>query len=127
MDAVGGQVAINMANSLRPGSTVVVYGNLSRKAPTFPPSLFIFKDIRVKGFRLNRWVDDNPESYLPMIETLSTLIKAGKCKISMEFHELGTDWEKALERAYVEKKNCKILLSIKDEIGETYEDGEDQE
>ncbi len=96
LDCVGGQPAINMANALRPSSTLIIYGAMSRKPTTIPTSLFIFRDLRVRGFRFNKWVEDHPEGFLPMIETLSTLLKAGKLKIAMKFYELGTDFEAAL-------------------------------
>jgi len=120
IDCIGGQVAVNMANTLRESSTLVIFGATSRKPVSLPAPTFIFKDIRLRGFRFNRWVEEHPDKFLPMIETISTLIKSGKCKISMESYELGTDFYQALESSLREGRNTKIILKVKDNIGETY-------
>ena len=110
-----------MANVLRPSSTLVVYGGTSRKHIPVTAPMLIFNDLSFRGFRLQKWIEDNPEAVRPMIDTVSSLVKAGKCRIATQSYELGTDFENALVAALMEKRNGKILLKVKDDIGEALE------
>ena len=55
LNAVGGQSALNIANALAGGSTVVTYGAMSKQALKIPNGLLIFQGLSFRGFWLNRW------------------------------------------------------------------------
>ncbi len=55
LNAVGGQSALNIANSLAPRSTMVTYGAMSKQALKIPNGLLIFQELKFEGFWLKRW------------------------------------------------------------------------
>lgn len=59
LDAVGGASAAGLADALADGCQLVVYGCMSGRAPHFPWSAWVFKDLQVRGFSLRRWMKDN--------------------------------------------------------------------
>jgi len=61
LDAVGGTVATDLARRLAPGGTLVSYGAMAKQPLEFPSSLFLFNDIKVKGFWLSQWLQSHSE------------------------------------------------------------------
>lgn len=55
LNAVGGPSALNIANSLTKGSTMVTYGAMSKQALKIPNGLLIFQGLKFQGFWLKRW------------------------------------------------------------------------
>src|SRR5438876_12141845 len=49
LNAVGGDSALRLANTLAPGSTMVTYGAMSLQPLKIPNGLLIFKDLRFRG------------------------------------------------------------------------------
>lgn len=71
LNAVGGASALNVANALAAGGTLVTYGAMSKQALKIPNGLLIFRDLRFVGFWLKRWRESAPSSLLA--ETYHTL------------------------------------------------------
>jgi len=58
-DAVAGEMTGNLLKALKPGGTVKVYGGLSAKGPSgFSTDQFIFKEKKVEGFWLTKWLEN---------------------------------------------------------------------
>lgn len=55
LNAVGGPSALNIANALASGGTMVTYGAMSKQALKIPNGLLIFKGLKFEGFWLKRW------------------------------------------------------------------------
>ncbi len=55
LNAVGGESALHLANSLARGGTIVTYGAMSRQPLRIPNGLLIFKDLRWRGCWVTRW------------------------------------------------------------------------
>jgi trans-2-enoyl-CoA reductase len=55
LNAVGGASALNIANALAPGSTLVTYGAMGLQPLKIPNGLLIFSDLRFTGFWLTNW------------------------------------------------------------------------
>jgi NADPH:quinone reductase-like Zn-dependent oxidoreductase len=62
LNAVGGPSALNLANSLAAGSTMVTYGAMSKQALKIPNGLLIFQGLKFQGFWLKRWRENAEES-----------------------------------------------------------------
>jgi len=62
LNAVGGPSALNLANSLASGSTMVTYGAMSKQALKIPNGLLIFQGLKFQGFWLKRWRENAKES-----------------------------------------------------------------
>lgn len=57
-DAVGGELTTTLFEKMPPGSTIMVYGNLSETAVSnLDPLQLIFKNKRVQGFWLTEWIN----------------------------------------------------------------------
>ncbi|GJN07225.1 hypothetical protein PR202_ga25039 [Eleusine coracana subsp. coracana] len=81
------------------GGTMVTYGGMSKKPVTVPTSYFIFKDLSLCGFWLQKWMNsDKAEDCRTMIDYLLGLVHEGKLKYEMEVSPL-SDFNLALEKA----------------------------
>jgi mitochondrial enoyl-[acyl-carrier protein] reductase / trans-2-enoyl-CoA reductase len=59
-NAVGGESALRLMKLLRESGTHITYGAMGRKPLTLPNGLLIFRDIRVRGLWVTRWVENAP-------------------------------------------------------------------
>ncbi|KAJ1969441.1 mitochondrial 2-enoyl thioester reductase [Dispira parvispora] len=86
LDCCGGKVSTEVARVLSHGAPLVLYGAMSKKPLTFPVSLFIFKDIQVRGYWMTRWYgQQDHETRLTMWTELLKLIDQGALQ-SPSFH-----------------------------------------
>ena len=120
LDAVGGVSAVRLVECLQPGCPLIVYGNMSGRAATFPWTAWTQSALIVRGFSLRQWMNDNKKKVPKMIETLGKLSRADKLTIQYTDYELSTEFDEALEHAREEAKGTKILLRVND-IGTTYD------
>ncbi len=56
LDTVGGAAVGELAKSLKPGGSVVVYGLQSGQFPAMPPKEFIYRGLSLHGFWLINWI-----------------------------------------------------------------------
>ena len=56
LDTVGGSPVGELAKSLKPGGSVVVYGLQSGQFPAMPPKEFIYRGLSLHGFWLINWI-----------------------------------------------------------------------
>ncbi|XP_044505771.1 enoyl-[acyl-carrier-protein] reductase, mitochondrial-like [Mangifera indica] len=84
-NCVGGNSASLVLKFLRQGGSMVTYGGMSKKPVTVSTSSFIFKDISLKGFWLQKWLSsDKATECRNMIDYLLCLVREGKLKYEME-------------------------------------------
>ncbi|XP_014497247.1 enoyl-[acyl-carrier-protein] reductase, mitochondrial isoform X2 [Vigna radiata var. radiata] len=99
-NCVGGNAASLVLKFLRQGGTMVTYGGMSKKPVTVSTSSFIFKDLSLRGFWLQKWLStDKAEESRGMIDRLLNLVQEGKLKYKMElapFDDFSTALDKAL-------------------------------
>ncbi|XP_037440586.1 enoyl-[acyl-carrier-protein] reductase, mitochondrial-like [Triticum dicoccoides] len=99
-NCVGGNAASLILKLLRQGGTMVTYGGMSKKPVTVSTSSFIFKDLSLRGFWLQKWMNsDKSEECRTMIDYLLGLVHEGKLKYEMEltpFSEFNMALDKAL-------------------------------
>ena len=57
LNAVGGENALRVANTLAPDATMVTYGAMSLQRLRIPNGLLIFKNLHFCGFWVNKWYD----------------------------------------------------------------------
>src|SRR5713101_4216842 len=62
LDAVGGAPVGELAKSLKPGGSIVVYGLQSGQFPAMPPSDFFFNGLSLHGFWLINWIRSAPRT-----------------------------------------------------------------
>ncbi|KAA8549518.1 hypothetical protein F0562_001202 [Nyssa sinensis] len=99
-NCVGGNAASLVLKFLRQGGTMVTYGGMSKKPITVSTSSFIFKDLSLRGFWLQKWMNsDKAEECRKMIDYLLGLVHEGKLTYEMElvpFNDFHTALDKAL-------------------------------
>jgi NADPH:quinone reductase len=57
LDAIGGDATAQLAHALRPGGTIVVYGNLSRMPCRVDADDLLFHRLTVRGFTMYEWLE----------------------------------------------------------------------
>eukprot|EP01098_Paradermamoeba_levis_P009823 TRINITY_DN4110_c0_g1_i1.p1 TRINITY_DN4110_c0_g1~~TRINITY_DN4110_c0_g1_i1.p1 ORF type:complete len:378 (-),score=149.21 TRINITY_DN4110_c0_g1_i1:21-1085(-) len=108
----GGRTALEMARVLKDGGTLVTYGGSGRQPLQFPSSLFLAKDLRLRGFSLKKWVTTHSqEDYQELIKTVEQYLLKDQVKVWVEKHKLA-NFQEALTRAVDPFKDRKIILSM---------------
>ncbi|XP_022730236.1 enoyl-[acyl-carrier-protein] reductase, mitochondrial [Durio zibethinus] len=99
-NCVGGNAASLVLKFLRQGGTMVTYGGMSKKPITVSTSSFIFKDLSLRGFWLQKWLGaDKAKECRDMVDYLLCLAKERKLKYEMElvpFDNFNSALDKAL-------------------------------
>ncbi|KAK4370386.1 hypothetical protein RND71_009861 [Anisodus tanguticus] len=102
-NCVGGKSASLILKFLKQGGTMVTYGGMSKKPITVSTSSFIFKELTLKGFWLQRWMSsDKAEERQSMIDYLLGLCRDGKLNYELEVAPFD-DFHTALEKAMGKK------------------------
>lgn len=114
LNAVGGTSSSALAKSLESEGTMVTYGGMSMRPVTIPTGLLIFKNIRVEGFWLSRWVKQHSrEERQNMLDRIADWMAEGK--ISGNFVKIPfTEFPKALELSRSPFKKGKVLLTFEE-------------
>ncbi|OVA18202.1 Alcohol dehydrogenase superfamily [Macleaya cordata] len=84
-NCVGGNSASLILKFLRQGGTMVTYGGMAKKPITVSTSSFIFKDLTLRGFWLQKLMNsEKSQECRVMIDYLLGLMRDGKLKYEME-------------------------------------------
>ncbi|KAK9727327.1 hypothetical protein RND81_05G273900 [Saponaria officinalis] len=98
-NCVGGNAASLVLKFMRNGGTMVTYGGMSKKPVTVSTSSFIFKDLSLRGFWLQKLMStDKASECRNMIDELLYLMHDGKIKYEMELVPFD-DFHSALDTA----------------------------
>ncbi|KAK4286490.1 hypothetical protein QN277_003039 [Acacia crassicarpa] len=112
-NCVGGNSASLVLKFLRQGGTMVTYGGMSKKPITVSTSSFIFKDLSLRGFWLQKWMTtDKAGESRKMIDRLLGLVRDGKLIYDMEivpFDNFKTALDKALGKLGSQPKQVIIF------------------
>lgn len=110
-NAVGGESALRLMKLLEEGGTHITYGAMARKPLTLPNGLLIFRDLRVRGLWVTKWLEEaSAEEVRTTYETLAGLVAKGRLLQAVDsVFPLG-DWRSALERLKDSERNGKVLL-----------------
>jgi trans-2-enoyl-CoA reductase len=110
-NAVGGESALRLMKLLEEGGTHITYGAMSRKPLTLPNGLLIFRDIRLRGLWVSRWLEQAPcEEVRATYENLAQLVNAGRLVQKVDSVFSLEEWPSALERLKYANRNGKVLL-----------------
>lgn len=78
-NAVGGDSALRLMKLLRESATHITYGAMGRKPLTLPNGLVIFRDLRVRGLWVTRWVEHSPAAEVRAVyQNLGGRVAAGQ-------------------------------------------------
>jgi len=112
-NSVGGESALNIANTLANGGVVVTFGAMSKQPLRIPNGLLIFKDLSWRGFWLTRWYQNaGREERDTMFASLVPLLRNGKLKSKIEKTYPLSEARGAITRALEGKRDGKILFRM---------------
>ena len=115
LNAVGGDSALRLANTLAPGSTLVTYGAMSLQLLKIPNGLLIFKDLRFRGIWINKWYDNAtmPER-MDAFRSLFEMAKRGLLKAKIEKAYPLSEAKAAVAHAAHGQRSGKIIFEFGD-------------
>lgn len=112
-NCVGGNAASLVLKFLRQGGTMVTYGGMSKKPVTVSTSSFIFKELSLRGFWLQKWMNsEKAKDCRSRIDYLLSLVQSGKFKYEMElvpFEDFNLALDKALGKQGSQPKQVLIF------------------
>ena len=110
-NAVGGASALNIANALAAGSSLVTYGAMSRQPLKIPNGLLIFKNLNFCGFWLRRWKENATTHELQSTyQALADFLARGILHTPIHAVFPLSEVQKAVEIAAQEKRSGKVIL-----------------
>ena len=93
---------------------MVVYGSMSQQPLVLPPSLFIFKDITVRGFWLTGGfakMKDGVKAKESLADRVCALFRQRVLRPTHVECVPMTDWKRAMELYRKKHRNAKVLLT----------------
>jgi trans-2-enoyl-CoA reductase len=113
LNAVGGDSALRLMNTLAPGATLVTYGAMSLQPLKVPNGLLIFKDLCFRGIWINKWYDNaTAEERMAAFNPLFDMAKRGVLKAKIEKIYPLREVKAAVDHAMQSKRHGKILLQM---------------
>jgi trans-2-enoyl-CoA reductase len=110
LDAIAGEATHRLAACLSEGGTVVTYGKLSNQPCMIASELFLYKNIRHRGFFLVIWFrESSPTKITATFSTLASLIAQGTLKAEVEATYPLSQIREALAHA-MRERNGRILV-----------------
>jgi trans-2-enoyl-CoA reductase len=113
LNAVGGENALRVANTLAPEATMVTYGAMSLQPLRIPNGLLIFKNLHFCGFWVNKWYDQaTPKERTDTFKPIFEMAQRGLLKTKVEkSYSLG-EAKAALAHAAQNKRSGKIIFEF---------------
>lgn len=112
LNAVGGDSALRLMNMLGPGGHHVTYGAMARRPLKVPNGLLIFKDLRLCGFWLTRWMKEASRTELDdTYGRLADEMKAGRLVLPVDATFPLQDFAAALARNAADGREGKVLFT----------------
>jgi trans-2-enoyl-CoA reductase len=95
---------------------MVTYGAMARQPVKVPNGFLIFKDVRLRGFWLTRWLEQAPrEEVISLYQKLSGLVAAGALKQTIAAEYPLTEIGEALQSAARDARGGKVLLRLNED------------
>lgn len=110
-NAVGGESALRLMKLLEESGTHITYGAMSRKPLTLPNGLLIFRDVRLRGLWVSKWLEKaSCDEVKATYEKLAELVSAGRLVQKVDSVFALEDWPAALKRLKDADRDGKVLL-----------------
>ena len=113
LDTVGGTPVGELAKSLKPGGSIVVYGLQSGQFPAVPPGEFIYRGLSLHGFWLINWVRNAPRAEIQEIyQKLGDLVADGSLSAVVEHVYPLDQFKEAFKQSLKSNRSGKILFKF---------------
>lgn len=112
-NAVGGDSALRVMKLLRESGSHITYGAMGRKPLTMPNGLLIFRDIRVRGLWVTRWVDNAPAGEVDAVyQELARRVAEGRLVQPVDSTFPLEAYQDALLRLDAPERSGKVLFKM---------------
>ena len=113
LDTVGGTPVGELAKSLKPGGSIVVYGLQSGQFPAMPPKEFIYRGLGLHGFWLINWLRNAPRTEIAEIyQKLGDLVADGSLSAAVEHVYPLDQFKEAFKQSLKSNRSGKILFKF---------------
>ena len=113
LDTVGGASVGELAKSLKPGGSIVVYGLQSGQFPAMPPKDFIYRGLSLHGFWLINWIRNAPRTEIEEIyQKLGDLVADGSLSATVEHVYPLDQFNEAFKQSLKSNRSGKILFKF---------------
>lgn len=111
IDAVGGRATDALAACLGHGGTLINYGSLSGEDCRLSSDQLLYKDIRLQGFWLQRWLDEHPGEAAAHYRELVDLVAKGQLVAEIDGTYPLKRFKEAVREATRRHRQGKIILT----------------
>src|SRR2546422_6602280 len=113
LDTVGGTPVGELAKSLKPGGSIVVYALQSGQVPAIPPKELIYRGLSLHGFWLINWIRDAPRTEIKEIyQKLGDLVADGSLSAAVEHVYPLDQFKEAFKQSLKSNRSGKILFKF---------------
>jgi NADPH:quinone reductase-like Zn-dependent oxidoreductase len=113
LDTVGGTPVGELAKSLKPGGSIVVYGMQSGQFPAMPPKEFIYGGLSLHGFWLINWIRNAPRTEIKEIyQKLGDLVADRSLSAAVEHVYPLDQFKEAFKQSLKSNRSGKILFKF---------------
>jgi NADPH:quinone reductase-like Zn-dependent oxidoreductase len=113
LDSLGGAPVGELAKSLKPGGSIVVYSMQSGQFPAVPPKEFIYRGLSLHGFWLINWIRSAPRTEIEEIyRKLGDLVADGSLSAAVERVYPLDQFKEAFKQSLKSNRGGKILFKL---------------
>src|ERR1700720_559621 len=113
LDMVGGTPVGELAKSLKPGGSIVVYALQSGQFPAIPPGDLIYRGLSLHGFWLINWIRNAPRTEIQEIyQKLGDLVADGSLSAVVETVYALEQFKEAFDQSLKSNRGGKILFKF---------------
>jgi NADPH:quinone reductase-like Zn-dependent oxidoreductase len=113
LDSLGGTPVGELAKSLKPGGSVVVYGMQSGQFPAMPPKELIYRGLSLHGFWLINWIRNAPRTEIEeTYQKLGDLVADGSLSATVEHVYPLDQFKEAFKHSLKPNRSGKILFQF---------------
>src|ERR1700758_1861174 len=111
LDTVGGTAVGDLAKSLKPAASIVVYALQSGQFPAISPSDFFFHGLSLHGFWLINWIRSAPRTEIQeTYQKLGDLVADGSLSAAVEHVYPLEQFKEAFEQSLRSNRSGKVLF-----------------
>ncbi len=111
-NAVGGDSALRLMNLLRESGTHITFGAMAKRPLTVPNGLLIFRDLRLCGLWVTRWIENAPDAEVRAVyQDLAERVAAGALVQPVDSTHTLEDFKAALGRLTSDTRGGKVLFA----------------
>jgi NADPH:quinone reductase-like Zn-dependent oxidoreductase len=115
LDTVGGSPVGELAKSLKPGGSIVVYALQSGKFPAVSPGDLIYRGLSLHGFWLINWIRNAPRIEIKEVyQKLGDLVADGSLSAAVEQVYPLDRFKEAFKQSLKSNRSGKILFKFGD-------------